>query len=192
MKAKKTHKPAAAQTEVLDYFAPLYSKGIEVVAEVQKKALEVAAEQNAELAAASKKALTRFLPASQVDPVFDLAAQAFDTLLQGHKEAIDLVLEQNQAAVGFAKGGVESVTKLTNGLTALFQESVKRTVAVQKKALDFAAEQNKAVCATAARQYGLSANPMETLQRSLDVLMETQKKVLDIATQPLKAKTTAA
>ena len=191
MKGKKTHKPAAAGTEVLENFAPLYSKGIEVIAEMQKKTLEMAAQQNAELAAASKHALTRFLPASQVNPVFDLAAQAFDGLLEGHKRAIDLVLEQNQAAVGLAKGSIGSVTKLTKGLTALFQESVQRTVAVQKKALDFAAEQNKAVCNTAARQFGLSGSPMETLQRSLDVLMETQKKVLDIATQPLKAKTSA-
>ena len=193
MKGKETHKAAAApETEVLEYFVPLYSKGIEVIAELQKKTLEIAAQQNAEWAGASKKALVRFIPASQVNPVFDLAAQAFDTILGGQKGAIDLVLEQNQAAAGFAKDGIESMAKLTNGLTALFQKSVEYSVAMQKKSLEFAAEQNKSVYETATRQFGFSGNPVETFQRSLDALMETQKKVLDIASQPLRAKATAA
>jgi hypothetical protein len=190
MKAKESRKPAV-EMEVLEYFVPLYSKGIEVIAELQKKTLEIAAQQNAEWAGASKKAMVRFIPASQLNPVFDLAAQAFDTILEGQKGAIDLVVEQNQTAAGFAKDGIESVTKLTSGLTDLFQKSVEYSVAVQKKALEFAAEQNKAVCETAVRQCGLSG-PLETFQRSLDALMETQKKVLDIASQPLKAKATAA
>jgi len=192
MKAKKTHKAAAAGTEVLEYFVPLYSKGIEAIAELQKKTLEIAAQQNAEWAGASKKVLVRFLPASQLNPVFDLAAQAFDTILEGQKGAIDLVLEQNETAAGFAKEGIASVTKLTSGLTELFQRSVEYSVAVQKKALEFAAEQNKAVYETGVRQCGLSGSPVETFQRGLDVLMETHKKMLDIAWQPLTAKATAA
>lgn len=188
----QTHKAVAAETEVLEYFVPLYSKGIEVIAELQKKTLEIAAQQNAEWAGASKKALVRYIPASQVNPAFDLAAQAFDTILEGQKGAIDLVLEQNQAAAGFAKDGIESMAKLTNGLTALFQKSVEYSVAMQKKSLEFAAEQNKSVYENATRQFGFSGNPVETFQRSLDALMETQKKVLNIASQPLKAKATVA
>src|ERR1700739_4733999 len=124
MKSKVTHK-APEKVEVLENFVPLYMKGIEVIAELQKKSLEIAAQQNAEWVGAGKKAVTRYIPASQVNPVFDLAAQAFDTILEGQKEAIDLVLEQNQAAAGFAKDGLESVSKLTSGLTALFQKSVE-------------------------------------------------------------------
>ncbi len=188
----QTHKAVAAETELLENFVPLYSKGVEVIAELQKKTLEIAAQQGAEWAGAGKKALVRYIPASQVNPVFDLAAQAFDTILEGQKGAIDLVLEQNQAAAGFAKDGIESMAKLTNGLTALFQKSVEYSVAMQKKSLEFAAEQNKSVYETATRQFGFSGNPVEIFQHSLDALMETQKRVLDIASQPLKAKATAA
>lgn len=193
MKTKGTHKAAAAETvDTLEDFVPLYVKGIEVIAELQKKSLEIAAQQNAEWAAAGKKAVGRFLPSAQVNPVFDLAAQAFDTVLEGQKDAIDLALEQNQTVAAFAREGVESLSRLTNGVTELFQKSVEYSVAVQKKGLEFAAEQNKAIYETAKRQFGISGSPVETFQRSLDALMETQKKVLDIAAQPLKAKATAA
>ena len=186
MKTKEKAAPASETVEVLENFVPLYMKGIEVIAELQKKTLQIAAQQNAEWAGASKKALVRFIPASQVNPVFDLAAQAFDTILEGQKEAIDLVLEQNQTVAGFAKEGLESVANLTNGLTALFQKSVEYSVAMQKKALELAAEQNKSAYETVTRQFGFSGSPVETFQRSLDALMETQKKVLDIAAKPLK------
>jgi hypothetical protein len=191
MKTKEKAAPVAGTVEALENFVPLYMKGIEVIAELQKKSLQIAAQQNADWAGASKKALVRFIPASQVNPAFDLAAQAFDTILEGQKEAIDMVLEQNQTVAGFAKEGVESVSKLTSGLTVLFQKSVEYSVAVQKKALEFAAEQNKAVYETASKQFGFSGSPVESIQRSLDVLMETQKKVLDIASKPLKATTAA-
>ena len=193
MKTKATHKTSAAETvDTLENFVPLYMKGIEVIAELQKRSLEIAAQQNAEWSAAGKKAMGRFIPPAQVNPVFDLAAQAFDTILEGQKDAIDLALEQNQTVAAFAKDGVESLSRLTNGLTELFQKSVEYSVAVQKKGLEFAAEQNKAVYETAKRQFGLSGSPVDSFQRSLDALMETQKKVLDIAAQPLKAKATAA
>jgi hypothetical protein len=187
MKNKSTHKAAPAEKiDALENFVPLYLKGIEVIAELQKKSLEIAAQQNAEWAGASKKAWSRFVPASQVNPVFDLAAQAFDTILEGQKEAIDMVLDQNETVAGFAKEGVESVSRLTSGLTALFQKSVEYSVAVQKKALEFAAEQNKAVYETTKRQFGVSGGPVESFQKSLGALMETQKAVLDIASKPLK------
>ena len=193
MKAKVTHKPArAAKAQVLENFVPLYMKGMEAIAELQKKTLEMAAQQNAEWVGAGKKAVTRYIPASQVNPTFDLAAQAFDTILEGQKEAIDLALEQNQTVAGFAKEGLESVSKLTSGLTAMFQKSVEYSVAVQKKSLEFAAEQNKVMYETAARQCGgFAGTPVEFFQRSWDALMETQKKVLDIASTPLKATTAA-
>lgn len=187
MKTKDKAAPVAGKPEVLENFVPLYMKGIEVIAELQKKSLEIAAQQNSEWVGAGKKALVRFIPASQVNPVFDLAAQAFDTILEGQKDAIDLMLEQNHTVAGFAKEGIESVANLTNGLTALFQKSVEYSVAMQKKALELAAEQNKAAYETATRQFGFSGSPVETFQRSLDALMETQKKVLDIAAKPLKA-----
>ena len=188
VKTKATHKTTAAETvDALENFVPLYMKGVEVIAELQKKSLEIAAQQNADWAAAGKKALGRFIPPAQVDPVFDLAAQAFDTILEGQKDAIDLALEQNQTVAAFAKDGVESLSRLTSGLTELFQKSVEYSVAVQKKGLAFAAEQNKAVYETAKRQFGVSGSPVECFQRSLDALMETQKKVLDIASKPLKA-----
>ena len=65
---KTKEKAAPAETvEVLENFVPLYLKGMQVIAELQKKTLQIAAQQNAEWAGAGKKALVRFIPASQVN-----------------------------------------------------------------------------------------------------------------------------
>ncbi len=192
MKAKETHK-TAAPAEAVENFVPLYMKGFELIAELQKKTLEIAAQQNNEWLGAGRKAVSRFVPAAQVNPVFDLAAQAFDTVLETQKEAIDMALEQNQTVSGFTKEGLESLSRVTNGLTELFQKSVEYSVAVQKKSLEFAAEQSKAVYETAKQQFGFTGTPaVESFQRSLDALVETQKAVLDIASKPLKASAKAA
>ena len=191
-KTKAKDKTGAEKPEVLENFVPLYMKGVEVIAELQKKSLEIAAQQNVEWIGAGKKAFSRYIPASQVNPIFDLAAQACDTIVEGQKQAIDLALEQNHTLAGFAKDGLESFSNLTSGLTTLFQKSVEYSVAMQKKALEFAAEQNKVAYETAARQFGgFAGTPVESLQRSWDALMETQKKVLDIASKPLKTAATS-
>ncbi len=60
MKTKEKAAPVAETAQVLENFVPLYMKGIEVIAELQKKSLEIAAQQNTEWVAAGKKAVVRY------------------------------------------------------------------------------------------------------------------------------------
>jgi hypothetical protein len=191
---KKNTNPKRVDAEqVAESFVPLYLKGVELVAELQKKSLEMAAEQSAEWFGAYKKVANQFVPAAQVNPVIDLAAQAFDTLLGTQKEAIDLFVEQSQTVTGFAQEGIRSANAITESATELFQKSLEYAVAAQKKALDVSAEQNKAAYETVKRQFGYSGTPsVQTFQKSLDALVETQKAVLDIASKPLKARAAKA
>jgi hypothetical protein len=188
-KSTRVREPAAAEkAQVAENFVPLYTKGVELFAELQKKSLDVATQQSAEWIGAWKKAASRFMPAAPGWPLFELAGEAFEAYVETQKGAIDLAVEQSQTVAGIAKDSIESFSKTADGVTALFQKSVEYSVAAQKKALDLAAKQNKAVYETARRQYGIPPTPAaESIQRSFDALVETQKAVLDFASKPLKS-----
>ena len=78
-----------------------------------------------------------------------------------------------------------------DGVTSTFQESVERSVEAQKKVLEFASEQNKAVFEGAKQQLGGAAGPatviVDSFQRGADAVLEAQKSFLDIASQPFAA-----
>jgi hypothetical protein len=63
---------------------------------------------------------------------------------------------------------------------------VESSVAAQKKALDYYSQQHKTVYETAKKQFRISNPAAEAFQAGLDVLIETQKTMLDIASKPLK------
>jgi hypothetical protein len=176
---------AATKNEVVESFIPLYTKNVERLAELQKKALEIAAEQNAELIEVYKKAF-RFIPDTPGLFLFDLVGQTFERYVETQKGAIDLAVEQSHALAGLAKERGSSVAKVAEGVTALFQQSVEQSVAAQKKALDYYAEQHKTAYETAKRQFRISNPAAEAFQSGLDALIETQKAMLDIASKPLK------
>ena len=190
MKTKPNNGHATANAED---FVPLYFKGLELIAELQKKTLELAAQQNHASLEAGEKAVNRFVPATQVKPFFDVTAQAFDAVLGAEKDVIDLVIAQNQTLSGFTQEGAESLSRTATGLAELFRKTIECSVAVQKKSLEFAAEQNKRLYQTAEQQVGIPETPaVELFRRGLDALLETQKAVLDVASQPLKAGAKAA
>ena len=192
---KKTHSEQAAsgatkKPDVVESVAALYTKGVERLAEVQKKSVDLAAQQNAELIDTWKK-FADMVPGVPGLFMLDVAADAFKRFADTQKGAIDLVVEQSHALAGLAKERTAATAKATEGAVTLVQEMVERSVTTQKKALDTSAAQTKAAFETAKQQFGLTGTPAEaaadSFRRGVDTLVETQKELLDIAAKPFHA-----
>ncbi len=186
-KSTKTANGSAKKNEVVEAFIPLYTKNVERLAELQKKSLDVAAEQNAELIDACKKAF-HYIPETPGLFLFDLVGQTFERFVETQKGAIDLAVEQSHVVAGLAQERGSSATKVAEGVTALFQQSVEHSVAAQKKALDYYSEQHKSACETAKKQFHIANNPAaDAFQSGIDALIQTQKTMLDIVSKPFRS-----
>jgi len=189
--SKSTKKaPAAVSPEFVDAVTPLVLNSVERVADLQKKTLNVAAEQTAEFIGAWKKAFSYF-PVTPPAFFFDFAGQAVQTVIENQKSAIDLVVEQTEAATGIAKVRLEAYSKIAQGVTASMQKSVESSVEARKKVLEFASVQNKAGFESAKKQLGAAAGPataiLDTFQLGADTVIEAQKSFLNMASQPFLA-----
>lgn len=182
---KKSTKSVGTKHEAVENFIPLYTKNVERLADMQKKSLEIISEQNAEFIDTCKKAF-HFIPETPGMFLFDLFGEAFNRVVDTQKGAIDLAVEQSHALANLAQQRGGSPAKVAEGVTALFQQTVESSVAAQKKALDYYSQQQKTVYETAKRQFRISNPAAEVFQAGLDVLIETQKTMLDIASKPLK------
>jgi hypothetical protein len=184
-KSNRTPRTAAEGAEVAGNFFPLYTRSVQRVAELQKKSLEVAAEQNAELVENGKKAFS-FIPEAPVSFWFDLVGQTFERYVETQKETIDLAVEQNNTLTELAQERGALAAKFADGAAGLFQQTLEYSVAKQKKNLEFCAEQQKAAYETVKKQFRI-ANPFaDAFQSGVDLFVETQKTVLDIASRPVK------
>ncbi len=181
----KSTRRTTEKPEVMETFVPFYAKNMERLAELQKKSLDMAAEQSTELMGAWKRVF-QYVPDTPGMFLFDLFGQMFERYVDTQKGAIDMTVEQTHAMTDLAKERGGSMAKMTDGMTHLFQQSVEHSVAAQKKALDYYAEQHKTAYETAKRQFRMSNPAAEVFQSGLDTLIETQKAMLDIATKPLK------
>jgi methyl-accepting chemotaxis protein len=187
---KKSTRSVGTKHEAVENFIPLYTKNVERLADMQKKSLEIISEQNAEFIDTCKKAF-HFIPETPGMFLFDLFGEAFNRVVDTQKGAIDLAVEQSHALANLAQQRGGSAAKVAEGVTALFQQTVESSVAAQKKALDYYSQQHKTVYETAKRQFRISNPAAEVFQAGLDVLIETQKTMLDIASRPLKYGTAA-
>jgi methyl-accepting chemotaxis protein len=188
--SKKSTKRVGTKHEAVENFIPLYTKNVERLADMQKKSLEIISEQNAEFIDTCKKAF-HFIPETPGMFLFDLFGEAFNRVVDTQKGAIDLAVEQSHALANLAQQRGGSAAKVAEGVTALFQQTVESSVAAQKKALDYYSQQHKTAYETAKRQFRISNPAAEVFQAGLDVLIETQKTMLDIASKPLKYGTAA-
>jgi len=161
----------AAKNENLDVLESVigyFTKGFERLAEVQKKALDQATQHNAEFAASWKKQANGF-PEIPGIALLDIA---------------NTIVEQGQAWAGMAKERAAQAAKPIEGGATAVQEAVEQTVSAQKTAIDYSANQAKAAIASTKQLFGLAGTPLEAAteswQRGLDVLVGTQKELLDI------------
>jgi len=189
--SKSTHKAAAAvNPEFVDIFSPLVLNSVKHVADLQKKTLDSGAEQAAEWIESWKKAFSYF-PVTPPAFLFDVAGQAVQTAVETKKSAIDLMVEQTNAASGIAKVRGEAYSKIADGVTTTIQKSVERSIEAQQTILEFAGEQNTAVLESTKKQLGAAVGPaaaiVDTFQRGAHAVIEAQKSFLNIASQSFAA-----
>ncbi|MGA8727408.1 MAG: hypothetical protein WB608_01555 [Terracidiphilus sp.] len=188
---KKTNsEPIAAdvteKTDALESAVTLYIKGVERLAEIQKKGIELATKQNAELIDTWKK-LAEAVPYAPSPVLLDWATNAFEQYAEARKGTIDLVVEHTRAMAGLVKNGTSSAADATDGAVALVKEMVDRSVTTQKKALEFYSSQTKTVFENAKRVSGLAgpaAAAADSFQRGVDTLIASQIEFLGIAAKP--------
>ena len=184
--SKSTKKAAGAVIpEFVDAFSPLFLNRVAQVADLQKKALDVAAEHTTEWIAGCKKAFSYF-PVTPPAFIFEGVGQAVQIGIENQKGAIDLVVEQTNAAAGIAKVRTEAYSKIAEGVTTTIQKSVERSLEAQKKVLEFASEQNKAVFESTKKHLGVAAGPatviVDTFQRGANAVIDAQRSFLNIET----------
>lgn len=98
--AKSSKDAAKGVYEFAETFLPLYEKGVEHMAEIQKKSLELAARQNTEWTGALKKAF-HFAPETPAAFWIDAAGRTFEKYVDIQKEFIEHVVDQAHAAAKF-------------------------------------------------------------------------------------------
>jgi len=187
--SKKTNGAAsAAKSEVNDVFAPFYLNTVNRVAELQKNSLDVVAEQTTEWVAAWKKAAS-YLPVPTPTFFFDVFGQAVQTAVETQKSAIDLAVEQAEAVTEIAKQRADAYSKIAETATAAFQTTVTRSVAAQKKALEFAGQQNKTIWEATKKQVGSGPAGIiaDTFERGTQTVIDAQKSLLEATTSPFVA-----
>ena len=181
---------SAVNSEFLDSSSQLVLNSVAQLADLQKKTLDIAAEQTIEWIGAWKKTFSYF-PVTPFAFMFDVAGQAVQTAIETQKSAVDLVVEQSQAAAGIVKVRADAYSKMVDGVTTSIQKSVERSMEAQKTILDFAGEQNKAVAESIKNQFGAAAGPatviLDRLQSGAHSVIEAQKSFLNIASEPFAA-----
>lgn len=183
--------PPASEAVPFMAFADLFHKGVERLAEMQKNRLDLIASQTSDALAAWKQAFA--MPSSAPGMfLLDLADQGIGKMAETQKGIIDLVVQQSSQTMDLSKERRDSASKWTSGVAAMMSDAVDTAVAAHKTFLDFSAEQNKVVAATLKRQAGVAgstpgAAAVDTIQRNVEMAIQTQKELMEAAAKPLKA-----
>jgi hypothetical protein len=171
--------------EVAETLTPVYLKGIQRGADLQKKSLDVAAEQANDWIAVYKKTFS-YLPVAAPTFFFDLAEQVVENVVDTQKNVIDLFVEQSEAGASTVNERAEAYNKVAEGVAAAAQASVARSVEAQQKALSFAAEQSSAFYKNAKNQFGVKpvAAVVDRVERGTKAILEAQKSLIDVVAKP--------
>jgi hypothetical protein len=165
--------------------AALFLRGMERFAEVQKQCIDLAVQHNADMVDMLKKT-TEKMPGAPRMPMLDLAASAASRYADTQKAAIELVVEQGRVWTDTVKDRTSTVKKSTESATNAAKQTMERSFAVQKKALEQTAAHAKAVVDAAKHQFGFTgvqANAMtDTFERGMDTIVEAQKEFLNLVT----------
>lgn len=169
---------SSSSSSTLPYlqFAAILLNGLEKLAEIQRSALAIYADI-AHNTAESVKPVFSFSPA----PLFEMAEQAIREFLQIQVRLLDLMLSQTSA-------DKESVEKSSNRdfeaeVARLMLDSTDCLVNMQKKAVEFITQQNRAFAAEIMEQAGSgSESPHDA-----SAIIQAQKKFWDVTLKPFKA-----
>jgi hypothetical protein len=166
--------------DIRDNFAALYSKGVERVAEVQKRGIDIALQHGKEMIDLWKQA-TEKLPWAPRLKAFDQAPATLERFADAQKTVIDLVVEQTRALVEFAKDRQTTAGKGTDSVLNFAQQSFDRSVAAQKKAAAATVTQTKSVFENAREEFGFPGSEVvaDSIQKGVDAVVVAQKELLE-------------
>jgi chorismate mutase len=169
--------------EARNNFVNLYSRGIDRIADIQKRSIDIAVQQNAEMIDTWKK-LVQKLPGGARLPLLDVTATMFERFADAQKHAIDLAVEQSRSVIESVKDRATVANKATEAAIHVTNQAVERSVAAQKKVVETTVAQTKAVLEATRQQMGAAGMPADTavssFQRGVDSFVEAQKEMLDL------------
>ena len=177
-----TEEPREVHEVKISFFS-VFTRGIDRLAEVQKRSIDLAMQHNAELVDTWKK-LGQKVPGAPALPMLEAATTVFERYVEAQKNAIDLAVEQSHAWIDAYKDRTSVASKATENAMNMTSQAVERSVAAQKKVLENAAEQTKATVEAARKQWGFTGAPVEaavtSFQRGVDTIVDAQKEILDL------------
>lgn len=191
---KKTHNETAQplRTEAIgatETLATLYTDAVERLAEAQKKSIDLIKQQGVESAKTASRATRSFVGDQELFPV-DLSLQFFERVADAEKVAIDLFVQQTRVFSGMATDRTAMMIKSAETAMGLAQQAVERVVEFQKKPCEYTSEQARDAFARTKQALETPDTSGEATARSfkrgMDVLVETQKELLDIAIKPFQ------
>lgn len=163
----------------------LFLRGMERIAEVQKQFIDVAVQHTAETVEILKKA-TEKVPGMPRLPMLEVTNGAVSRYADTQKAAIEFMVEQSRVWMDMFKDRTSAASKSTEATGHTAKQTLERSFAVQKKALEHTAAQTKAVVDATRRQFGLTGTQADalsdTFQRSVDTVVDAQKELLDLVT----------
>jgi len=175
----------ADTVEIQDNYAAIFLRGVERIAEFQKHAIDFAVQQNTELVDIWKKA-TEKVPGGPRLPMLDLASGAVSRYADTQKAAIDFVVEQSHVWTDAFKDRASTLKKSNDSTVNVAKQTMERSFAVHKKALEHTAAQTKAMVDAAKHQFGFTGTQADamtdTFQKGVDTIVEAQKELLDLVT----------
>ncbi|UWZ82090.1 hypothetical protein [Occallatibacter riparius] len=177
--------PVREAAEARDNFVTLYGRGIDRIAEIQKRFIDIAVQHNGETIETWKK-MAQKMPGGARLPLLDVAASMFERFADTQKHAIDLAVEQNRALIESVKDRASVANKATEAAIHMTNQAMERSVAAQKKVVETTVAQTKAVMEATRQQMGAAGVPTDSavasFQRGVDSFVEAQKEMLDLVT----------
>jgi len=171
--------------EIREDATVLILRGMERVAELQKLCIDTAVQHSTDTVAVMKKAAEK-VPGMPRLPLLEVADSAMSRYADTQKAAIDFMVEQSRIWTDMLKDRSSSAKKSTDSTTNMAKQTLERSFAVQKKALEHTAANTKAMVDATRRQFGLTGtqadNLTDTFRRGVDTVVDAQKELLDLVT----------
>jgi hypothetical protein len=160
--------------------ADFAEQGVKALTDVERQVLDLAAHENSIVAAGLKPGVVN----TPLRGVAEVIHQGLDNFIKAQKEMLKIIESQAEGAIndlGEGKGfDTRRLGELARDGTRSFLES-------QKKFLDILEEQLTVKRVTRKKDSGQRVDPFEMAKQSVDALIDTQERLLDIASDQVKA-----
>lgn len=170
---------SAKNAELRDNFSAHYSKGVERMAEIQKRSIDLAMQHNKETIELWKQVMEKMPWAPRLN-MFDQATGTLERFADNQKIAVDLMVEQARAFVDMAKERTTVARTSTEAVLNFAQQTFDRSVTAQKKAAKTTVSETRSAYENAREHFGFPGNAVaDSIQHGVDAMVEAQKELLE-------------